>query len=375
MAPTPIHVRGKRKAPSKSAASPSVKNQKTAFMEDERKKKKDDAAATTTTSAAKSFAMIRQSRQRPTLEGLPIEILEPIFLYSENLSLPRSSSRLGLKLSAPSTFVRLVMQAFGDTWDQSFGHLPQQMDTAGVERSLLDWKRQPPANYPEQEKLKHGPDSAGNAAFQSKVLELPQVTIDVLLVAQQRWVDQSSRGRWFQHNTICCKGTHLPDDDAPADQHPPARFDAQACFEADFQQVMATPSRRRYVSNWFHQDVHPDAQIPKSVLTGPWDDEKRRRLLWLKRGGANLEHEWYRSLAWEDKADCLENMLLRPPRLDLFVFNCLWDTALADQLPTELVSKYLARLDERMEKTTTKVKGTEDQILRWLQKRWRYRPL
>lgn len=55
------------------------------------------------------------------LESLPAELLESILLYSENLSLPRSSQIIGAKLSGKATLLRLFMMAFHDTWEQWFG--------------------------------------------------------------------------------------------------------------------------------------------------------------------------------------------------------------------------------------------------------------
>lgn len=61
------------------------------------------------------------SRLRPSLQNLPLELLESIFLYSTNFALPRSNPLLGAKLSAKITLLRLFMVGFHDTWDQLFG--------------------------------------------------------------------------------------------------------------------------------------------------------------------------------------------------------------------------------------------------------------
>lgn len=60
---------------------------------------------------------------RPSLQSLPLELLESIFVYSTNLALPRSSPMLGAKLSGKTTLLRVFMMAFHDTWDHCFGKL------------------------------------------------------------------------------------------------------------------------------------------------------------------------------------------------------------------------------------------------------------
>ncbi|KAG6218452.1 hypothetical protein E4U26_007601, partial [Claviceps purpurea] len=48
------------------------------------------------------------------------------------------------------------------------------------------------------------------------------------------------------------------------------KLHARACFEADYDSP----------------DVHPGVHPPLDLLTGPWDEEKRRLLFWLVRAGA-----------------------------------------------------------------------------------------
>lgn len=51
----------------------------------------------------------------PTLQGLPQELLEMIFLYSMNISLPRASPVLGHKLSSHAVTMEFVMRSFFHT--------------------------------------------------------------------------------------------------------------------------------------------------------------------------------------------------------------------------------------------------------------------
>jgi hypothetical protein len=55
------------------------------------------------------------------IERLPAEVIERIFLFSENLNFPRSSHRLGLALSASGTLRELIICAFAPTWDLWLG--------------------------------------------------------------------------------------------------------------------------------------------------------------------------------------------------------------------------------------------------------------
>jgi hypothetical protein len=53
----------------------------------------------------------------PTLQGLPLELLEIVFLYSMNTALPRCSPTLGRKLSSSTVIMDFTMQAFFHTLD------------------------------------------------------------------------------------------------------------------------------------------------------------------------------------------------------------------------------------------------------------------
>lgn len=53
----------------------------------------------------------------PTLQGLPQELLEQIFLYSMNIALPRCSPSLGRRLSSQHIMLEFTMRSFFDTMD------------------------------------------------------------------------------------------------------------------------------------------------------------------------------------------------------------------------------------------------------------------
>lgn len=104
---TPMRTRGKRKAPATNEPL-AIRKPLPSPQEKQRRPLAAVLAA-------------RASRQRATLATLPDEILEQILLCSLSLALPRASHRLGCKLSARATLIRLFVQAFEPTWDQWFG--------------------------------------------------------------------------------------------------------------------------------------------------------------------------------------------------------------------------------------------------------------
>ncbi|KAF2658408.1 hypothetical protein K491DRAFT_690152 [Lophiostoma macrostomum CBS 122681] len=102
MTPTPIRIRGKRrnhilvKETIAKISAPPPKRTKTSHINPRK-----EAIMTAT----------------PTLQGLPQELLEIIFLHSMNISLPRSSPDLGAKLSSPAMCTTMCMRAFFSTVD------------------------------------------------------------------------------------------------------------------------------------------------------------------------------------------------------------------------------------------------------------------
>ena len=100
---TPIHVRGKRRRPgeAKLCAAQLPKRRNMAAFE----------------------GRPRKRRRRPlTLEyRLPLEVLERIFIMSENVNFARASPRLGWMFSNRNFLLELLITAFGPTWDNWFG--------------------------------------------------------------------------------------------------------------------------------------------------------------------------------------------------------------------------------------------------------------
>jgi hypothetical protein len=103
---TPVDVRGTRKKGVKRKAAWKPPNPKRFQLERARDQKMGHAS---------------RKRRISLIEQLPVEILEQIFMHSENLNFPRCSLRLGHLLSAKTFLLELLVTAFKPTWDVWFG--------------------------------------------------------------------------------------------------------------------------------------------------------------------------------------------------------------------------------------------------------------
>lgn len=183
-----------------------------------------------------------------------------------------------------------------------------------------------------------------NRPKQTELLNQPWATIDVILQAQQTWANKYAQGRWYQH----C---------VPWDEHLKKRhshdggfghFNAHECFEMDYQQALKWTPFRLESEPWYTQDIHPRTRVPMDLITGPWDDEKQRRLFWLCRGGMVMEGEGRSSLPWEIKLECLRNAILTVSEPNVLVVNCLVRSWVFASLPPDVVRKELVGLDRRL---------------------------
>ncbi|KAL8728732.1 MAG: hypothetical protein Q9166_005219 [cf. Caloplaca sp. 2 TL-2023] len=93
---TPIKIRGKRGQKARLRAQKEVRTRRAAI---------EELHMTSSMSAVEAISA------RLTLDSLPTEIIESIFLYSKNLELPRSSLALGRALSSTG-FKHVVLRAF-----------------------------------------------------------------------------------------------------------------------------------------------------------------------------------------------------------------------------------------------------------------------
>ncbi|KAG6092020.1 hypothetical protein E4U30_006024 [Claviceps sp. LM220 group G6] len=257
------------------------------------------------------------SRLRPSLQNLPLELLESIFLYSTNFALPRSNSLLGAKLSAKITLLRLFMVGFHDTWDQLFGVTLKEL------YKLKFMKKRMPE---------------GDSSLQSDLLSLPWVDIDFILEAQQMWADKYGRGRRYRHyehggpaalNLFYEKNVDALDrylQHIREHEEKTWKFDARSCFEADYERARQIPLTLNNLSHGCclrgSPDIHPLVHPPPDILTGPWNEEKKRRLFWLVRAGLDLTSifdipDWKLGLA------CLDAMVIYAKEPDSLLTICL----------------------------------------------------
>ncbi|KAH6888103.1 hypothetical protein B0T10DRAFT_562520 [Thelonectria olida] len=286
----------------------------------------------------------RSTRSRATLDSLPTEVLEKIFLYSLNLSLPRAAPLIGAKLSSRVTLLRLFIWAFHDTWDQYFGVAVRHGVLLGPD-------------------LPHDKDGAipmihdGDPVLQTAVLALPCVDIDFILQAQQTWADKYAKDRWYQHAIV-----GLDEGDAGFN---PVRglihnfdggfhhFNARQCFEADYQAALLWSTLQHWLGAqvWGFQDVHPLTRVPINLITGPWDDEKLRRLFWLARGGAlNLGERGHAPAPpWEIRVELFRNSIIDVLEPVHLVCSFLHSQGFFEDLPGEVVRDELQRLTRRIE--------------------------
>lgn len=73
---------------------------------------------------------VRKKRNRPmSLDMLPLEVLEHIFILSENPNFARCNPLLGSMLSSRGLLMRLLIAAFGPTWANWVGRVCNQVES------------------------------------------------------------------------------------------------------------------------------------------------------------------------------------------------------------------------------------------------------
>lgn len=73
----------------------------------------------------------------PTLQGLPQELLEIIFLYSGNIHLPQCSPTLGRRLSSPAVTMEFTMRSFFHTVDHKTNYRDRKKTSDPTLQSAL----------------------------------------------------------------------------------------------------------------------------------------------------------------------------------------------------------------------------------------------
>ncbi|KZM18825.1 uncharacterized protein EKO05_0006613 [Ascochyta rabiei] len=230
---TPVKIRGrKRKAPLLPIAATITSSA--------------NAAPTTGAFNQAKYQHAKKSRKTrkhtvaamPTLLGLPVELLELVFLHSMNISLPRASPLLGRKLSSRAVTLEFTMRSFFHTVDHR-------------------------TNYRDRRKT-------SNPAIQSELLCCRFFTWDFFL----RYVDRAHdamvtlRGKAWEKTGVEVPGVRL--------------FDGLWPFRFTTIPYLA-----------FAEGFH----VPEKLLHGPWDEGKVNMLYVLV--SLNAEIDWEGSMAGE----------------------------------------------------------------------------
>ncbi|KAI0097946.1 hypothetical protein GGR51DRAFT_450263 [Nemania sp. FL0031] len=211
--------------------------------------------------------------------SMPLEILERIFWFSENVNFPRASLRLGRLLSGPSTLRETFLSAFGPTWEVWFGCIDNRgSQSPGVHS--------------------HADRFGGNPRFQSDLLACSWTTIDMILDCRDMWVRRYARTRPFEYiplwgdpiepSSYIDSGITVGDSNIK---------EARCYFYHDYNAFRnvehETPCSRKMEYRLGHSpdtwiEVHRSAEIPDHLITGPWDEGSLEKFFWLVRAGAQL---------------------------------------------------------------------------------------
>ncbi|CCE34137.1 uncharacterized protein CPUR_08069 [Claviceps purpurea 20.1] len=164
---------------------------------------------------------------------------------------------------------------------------------------------------------------------------MPWVDIDFILEAQQIWAGKYARGRCYRHyetgglsiRKLYKMNVHARDrymQHVRQHQEKTWKFDARACFEADYERALQFPP---WVKNITHDsllgsaDLYPDVRTPMYLLTGSWDEEKKRRLFWYVRAGVFQPSNGF--INGKVRLASLDAAMISPEKPDPLVIKCL----------------------------------------------------
>ncbi|KAI1335357.1 hypothetical protein F5Y15DRAFT_252773 [Xylariaceae sp. FL0016] len=313
---TPIRIRGKRR-------------------------RKGEPAVPKPRKSSRSEVLGRPQKSRRTKASfierkVPLEVLERIFWFSENVRFPQSSLRLGRLLSEPHTLRQTFIQAFGPTWDVWYGcvydRAPQMSDRMIC--SYAGW---------ENDSARFG----GNPEFQSSILECTWATVPLILDCWDAWVRRYANQRLFQHVGIWNAPCTADDGDMTHGNarqyflHDYCAFRQIECQDdtesaVDFQRELNTVTRI---------EVHKDTQIPDQLLVGPWTDDTLQKLFWLVRAGARLSSEQ----TWEVTLQGFQNAIIDtyPPsgQVNLTIVRLLDTLEAFKTWPKYIVAEEYSKVD------------------------------
>ncbi|KAI1813162.1 hypothetical protein GGS20DRAFT_554686 [Poronia punctata] len=243
---------------------------------------------------------------RASLLEMPLEILELIFWYSENVNLPRASHRLGWLLSGRSTLRKTFISAFAPTWDECYSWVVQYGMILKPYRNTL--------GCDEEVKMSHV-EIPGNPCFQSDLLACGWADIDMILDCWDTWVRRYAGERIFRYRVTwdpCrCSGPTLQlpvvDKDTAVREYFDSAYDSLGAFTCQLEDCQFGELFTREACQ-MRIDVHPHTEVPDELITGPWDEKALRKLFWLVQAGARPSP----NCTWELSIEGFHNALSDP---------------------------------------------------------------
>ncbi|QSZ36590.1 hypothetical protein DSL72_006470 [Monilinia vaccinii-corymbosi] len=234
----------------------------------------------------RTMKSIKSKRKMSQLEKLPTELLETIFLYCLNLSLPACSPVIGGKLSSEIVYSKTIIAAFDLIWDGWYG-------------KIIDPYLQ--KNY-----------ASISCNLQSAILKYRWARLPVLLRGRDLWVRKYSQERPFPI-TITQEMWHQnyrDDIETGIEDVDPKTVSAAELLDNDFAKYRYVFERIKGDSDMYEVVQHVrnldipnyvnlsrDTEIPYTLLMGPWDEEAVRFLFWLAMGGVRID--WSTSTSGE----------------------------------------------------------------------------
>ncbi|KFY43268.1 hypothetical protein V495_04041 [Pseudogymnoascus sp. VKM F-4514 (FW-929)] len=261
------------------------------------------------------------NRSMTPLERLPTELLEKIFLVSLNFNLPRSSPIIGIKLSNQYIYTITTVTIFEPTWRYNHGLLYKHEGAV--------------SSSPNREE-----DVPGDPELQSSLLRCQWATVFMIREAEKTWLLTAPPEPVKQEiEGVAQARSHSPTSDSDQSIHMDSRtlaegvsddsgrhdFDRQyADFlkltdpEAAREEGMTTRPEFRWKSPL---KIHPQTEMPESLLRGPWSPDMVMYLFWLIRAGARIDYS--ASTNGEVARHGLDQAILDGNLQILYLLHCL----------------------------------------------------
>ncbi|OBT68362.1 hypothetical protein VE03_02929 [Pseudogymnoascus sp. 23342-1-I1] len=260
------------------------------------------------------------NRSMTTLERLPTELLEKIFLVSLNFNLPRSSPIIGIKLSNQYIYTTTTVEIFEPTWRYNYELLYKQEGTAS---SSLN-----PGDVPGDPELQSSllrcqwaTVSMIQQAEKAWLLTAPQKPVkqEVEGVAQARSHSQTSDSEQFTYAEVSAPAKELSDDsELQSFDGQYAEFSQLTHPEAAREEGMTATPKFRWETPL---KIHPHTEMPESLLRGPWSPDMVMYLFWLIRAGARIDYS--ASTNGEVARQGLDQAILDGNLQILYLLHCL----------------------------------------------------